>query len=95
MMSAPTDSRIKVERPAPEVLMRLGVGRWPIWTKEVSTFEWEYDQQEICYFLDGEVTVKTEVSSVKLKTGDLVTFSQGLACIWEVTKPVRKHFKFG
>jgi uncharacterized protein len=90
-----TDARIKVERPAPETLSRLGVGRWPIWTKDVSTFDWEYDQQEVCFFLEGEVTVTTDQGSARLKTGDLVTFPRGLTCTWHVTKPVRKHYRFG
>ena len=95
MTTTATDPRIKVERPAPEMLTRLGVGRWPIWTKEISTFDWEYDQQEMCYFLEGEVTVKTDQGSVSIKTGDFVTFARGLVCTWQVTKPVRKHYRFG
>jgi uncharacterized protein len=95
-MTTPSlDNRIKVERLAPEMLSRMGVGKWPIWTKDVSTFEWEYDEQEQCYFLEGEVTVKTDLGSVTIKTGDFVTFAKGLACTWQVTKPVRKHYRFG
>ena len=95
MSLASTDTRIKIEQPSKEKLAQLGVMKWPIWTKEASTFPWTYDEQEICYFLEGEVTVKTDQGSVSLKPGDLVTFPKGLACTWHVIKPVRKHYRFG
>lgn len=94
-MSVAADSRIKLEKPTQARLSQLGVTSWPIWTKEVSTFDWEYDEQEVCYFLEGQVTVTTDQGSVQLKPGDLVTFAKGLKCTWKVTKPVRKHYKFG
>ena len=95
MTSTATDTRIKIERPTKEQLSQLGISKWPIWTKEVSTFDWQYDEPETCYFLEGEVTVKTDQGSASLKPGDLVTFPKGLACTWQVHKPVRKHYRFG
>ncbi|MGM0502499.1 MAG: cupin domain-containing protein, partial [Bacillota bacterium] len=50
---------IKVEEATEEKLEELGVKSWPIWEKEVSEFDWHYDQQEVCYLLTGEVTVTT------------------------------------
>ena len=32
-------------------LKSLNVFDWPIWTKEISEFPWEYDTQETSYFL--------------------------------------------
>lgn len=87
--------KVTVEKPEPAKLAALGVKAWPIWTKEVSVFDWAYDEQEICYFLEGQVTVKTPAGSVSFGKGDLVTFPQGLTCTWQVTFPVRKHYKFG
>jgi hypothetical protein len=82
--------------PNPARLTELGVRQWPIWTKEVSQFPWSYDEQEICYFLEGEVEVVPESGQpVKIKKGDLVTFPQGLTCTWKILKPVRKHYRFG
>lgn len=72
-----------------------GMRSWPIWTKEVSVFDWNYDEKEVCLFLEGEVTVKTPFETVSFGKGDLVTFPQGLSCTWQITKPVRKHYKFG
>jgi len=85
--------KIKVEKPTPEKLKELGVDSWPIWEKEVSEFDWYYDTNETCYFLEGEVEVTTEDGEkVVVKKGDLVTFPKGLKCRWKVVKPVRKHY---
>lgn len=93
-MKVAADNRIKVEKPSAELLNELGVFSWPIWTKEVSTFDWSYDQQEICYFLEGSVSIKTEQGEVSFGMGDLVTFPQGLSCQWTIETPVRKHYLF-
>lgn len=95
MPTTQADPRITVERPGPNRLAALKVTSWPIWTKEASTFEWHYDEQEVCYFLQGEVTVKTDRGEVALRPGDLVTFPQGLSCTWHVSHAVRKHYRFG
>ena len=95
MTATQVDPRIKVERPSEERLKALKVTSWPIWTKAPSTFDWEYDEQEMCYFLEGEVVVKTDRGEVALRPGDLATFPQGLACTWRVAKAVRKHYRFG
>ena len=86
---------VLVEKPDPKKLEALGVKGWPTWEKEVSTFDWSYDEPEVCYFLEGEVTVKTPDGEVSFGKGDLVTFPVGLACTWHVKKPVRKHYRFG
>ncbi len=88
---------IKVEHePTAERLEKLGVFGWPVWTKEVSEFPWVYDEQEVCYFLEGEIEVTPEGGApVKAGKGDLVTFPAGMACTWKVIAPVRKHYRFG
>ena len=86
---------IKIEKPNKEELERSGVFSWPIWEKEVSNFDWHYDQTEVCYLLEGEVVVKTEdAQEVKFAAGDLVTFPKGLSCKWDIKKAVRKHYNF-
>ncbi|OGW80440.1 MAG: cupin [Omnitrophica bacterium RIFCSPLOWO2_12_FULL_44_17] len=89
------DSRIKVEKPSKEKLDQLKIANWPIWTKEASTFDWFYDDREICYFLEGKGTVKTDQGEASFQKGDLVTFPKGLSCTWHITEPVRKHYFFG
>ncbi len=90
-------SQIKVERnPDVSRLKALGVSSWPTWSKEVSKFPWTYSEQEVAYILEGEVTVTPkDGESVSFGPGDLVTFSAGLSCTWEVKKPLRKHYQFG
>ena len=88
---------IKIEHhPTPERLHELGVERWPIWTKEISTFPWTYSEPETCYFLEGEVVVTPDGGEpVRIGKGDLVTFPAGLSCTWEIRLPVRKHYTLG
>ena len=73
----------------------MGVLSWPIWTCEISEFDWEYDDKESCYLLEGEVVVSTSLETVKFSSGDFVVFPKGLKCRWKVIKPVRKHYTFG
>ena len=82
--------------PSESKLQSLNVFKWPIWTKEISEFPWEYDVQETCYFLNGKVIVTPEDQSpVKLNQGDLVIFPAGMKCTWKIVKDVKKHYKFG
>lgn len=86
---------VTVEKPDPEKLEQLGVKKWPVWEKEVSEFDWHYDEPETCYFLEGDVTVSTPEGDVSFGKGDLVVFSKGLSCRWKIKKAVRKHYFFG
>ncbi len=87
---------IRVEHdPAPAKLDVMGVYEWPIWTKEASTFAWTYDTKEVCYLLDGDVTVTPDGGTpVRLRAGDLVTFPKGMKCVWAIHEAVRKHYDF-
>lgn len=87
--------KIEIKKPTEEELKKLGVKDWGIWTKEVSEFDWYYDDKETCYVLEGEVEVETDDGTVEFSKGDLVTFPKGLECVWKVKKPIKKHFKFG
>ena len=68
--------------------------QWPIWTCEVSEFDWEYSDEEACLLLEGEVEVSSEFETVRFSAGDYVVFPKGLKCGWKVAKPVRKHYSF-
>jgi uncharacterized protein len=87
---------IKVEKPDDAKLKALGVFSWPTWSKEVSTFPWSYNTQETAYILQGEVTVTptSGEDAVSFAVGDLVTFPAGLTCVWDVKKPLKKHYQF-
>ena len=86
--------KVEVIKPTEEMLQRLGVSRWPIWTCEVSKFDWFYDSEEHCFILEGEVTVVMGEDEISFGPGDFVKFPKGLQCVWEVKKPVRKHYRF-
>jgi uncharacterized protein len=77
-----------------EIIFR-GIRQWPLWTKEKSEFDWYYDSQEQCLFLEGHVIIETPDDSVEICQGDFVTFDEGLECVWKVLEPVKKHYKFG
>ena len=86
--------KVKIEKPTEEKLKELGVENWPIWEKEVSTFDWYYDTNETFYVIEGEVEVELDDGTkVSFGAGDLVTFSEGVKCTWHVKKPIRKHYK--
>jgi len=88
-------ANIVVTKPSQHDLDELGVLNWPIWACDASRFDWHYDEKETCYLLAGEVTVTAEDQTVNFAAGDLVIFPKGLDCVWDVTRPVRKHYKFG
>ncbi|MBN2091594.1 cupin domain-containing protein [candidate division KSB1 bacterium] len=87
---------IKIDHhPGEETLQKAGIRTWPIWTKEESEFDWYYDSQETCYFLEGDVTVTPKDGEpVEIHKGDLVIFPVGMSCTWKVKKAVRKHYQF-
>ena len=81
--------------PSETRLMELEVPRWPIWDKEISVFPWQYESTETCYFIEGEVIVTPDGGEpVKMGKGDLVTFPEGMSCIWDIKQPVKKHYAF-
>ena len=75
-------------------IIEMGVRSWPIWSCEVSEFDWEYSDEESCLLLDGEVEVSSEFEVVRFSAGDFVLFPRGLRCHWKVIRPVRKHYSF-
>ena len=80
----------------PAKLDVLYVDDWPIWTKEVSEFDWKYDTNETCYIVEGEAIVTPEGKEpVTIKSGDMVTFPKGMKCVWKITEPIEKHYTFG
>lgn len=87
-------SKVIIERLSSDEISKRGINQWPIWTKEISKFDWYYDSEEECQILEGEVEVETSEGNFTVKAGDFVTFKEGLRCIWNVKKPIRKHYNF-
>lgn len=86
---------IIVTRPSEHAVDELGVKNWDVWTCEVSTFDWHYDQKETFYMLAGKVVITCGDEQVAVQAGDLVICPAGLDCAWEVQSPVKKHYRFG
>ena len=67
---------------------------WPIWSCEVSAFDWKYSDEEHCFVIEGEVTVIGPENTVRIVAGDYVVFPKGMKCSWDVHKPIRKYYTF-
>ncbi len=85
---------VKIEKLTEEDISRKGIRSWPVWEKEVSRFPWSYTGEEQCYILEGEVVIETENGNFNIQAGDFVTFEDGLQCVWDIKKPVKKHYRF-
>ena len=85
---------IQINKLTESEIAKKDIKSWPIWSCEVSEFDWEYSERESCLLLEGEVEVSSAFETVKLCVGDYVVFPKGLKCRWKVTKPVRKHYSF-
>ncbi|HNZ42306.1 MAG TPA: cupin domain-containing protein [Bacteroidales bacterium] len=86
--------QITIQQLSEEEIQKRNIRSWPVWTKEISRFDWYYDSEEECLILEGEITVETADNKYTISAGDFVTFKKGLRCVWNVTKPVRKHYNF-
>ncbi|MCD4830533.1 MAG: cupin domain-containing protein [Anaerohalosphaeraceae bacterium] len=90
----PTVKDVIVRKPGSEEI--ADCQKWPIWSCQKSSFDWDYTQKETCLILEGKVTVKDRSGSdeVSFGEGDLVIFPEGLKCVWQVTESVKKHYNF-
>ena len=76
------------------VIIQYGIKSWPIWECEPSKFDWEYTEEEHCFIIEGNVTVKGTENTVNIKSGDYVIFPKGLKCNWEVHESIKKYYTF-
>ncbi|MBE0637897.1 MAG: cupin domain-containing protein [Bacteroidales bacterium] len=86
--------KIRIQNLTDSEVQNKGIRNWPIWEKEVSRFDWKYDSTEECLIIEGEAIVTTEEGEVIIKSGDFVTFIEGLQCVWDVKQPIQKHYNF-
>ena len=87
-------SKVIIKQLTEEEIEERGLKNWPVWTKEVSRFDWTYAGDEECYIIDGEILVETDEGNYTIKPGDFVTFKDGLQCVWDIKSPVRKYYNF-
>ncbi len=86
--------KVIIEKLSPEEIEKRGIKSWPVWEKEVSRFDWEYNGDEECLILEGSVIVETDQGEYTIKPGDFVTFKDGLTCVWDIKEGIRKHYNF-
>jgi len=87
-------TKIIIEDLGQEEIEKRQIKSWPVWEKEISRFDWTYNGDEECYILEGEVDVETPDGIVHIKPGDFVRFCDGLKCVWDIKKDIRKHYRF-
>ncbi len=85
---------IKIEKLSQSEILKRGINTWPIWEKEIATFPWEYDSDEYCFILQGEVVVNANGTDYHIEEGDFVWFPKGLKCTWNILSPIRKYYQF-
>ena len=86
--------KVIIEKLTPEEITKRKILSWPVWEKEVSRFDWKYDGDEECLILEGEVVIETEEGEYTVRKGDFVTFKDGLKCVWDIKKDIRKRYNF-
>ena len=67
---------------------------WPVWECEPSKFNWEYEQEEHCFIIEGRATITGGGSTVKISKGDYVIFPKGLSCSWKIDSTIKKYYTF-
>lgn len=85
---------IVIEKLSENSIRKMGIYNWPIWEKEVSTFDWTYDETEKFYVIEGKISIVAGGKQYEVNPGDFVTCSKGLMCQWNVKKYVKKHYQF-
>lgn len=85
---------IKIHRQDQREIEDQQIHSWPVWTCEISEFDWFYPETEICLILEGNIEVTTDQGVTAIRAGDFVEFPKGLKCRWNVISPVRKHYSF-
>lgn len=74
---------------------KLGIDSWGIWECEPSVFDWSYSAKETCFVFEGDVIVTADGEDNHITPNMLVVFPQGMNCVWNVKKTIRKAYKFG
>ncbi len=87
-------AKIIVTKLTEEEIVKKGIKRWPIWEKEISKFDWNYEDTEECLILNGEAIIETMNGKTEIKAGDFVTFEENLKCVWDIKIPIKKHYRF-
>jgi uncharacterized protein len=90
----PTVKDIIVRKPTADEIATCS--KWPVWTCEPKTFDYEYTETETCLILEGAAKISSTDGKdfVRFAANDLVIFPVGLKCVWKIEKAVKKHYNF-
>jgi hypothetical protein len=65
-----------------------------VWSCSPGVFVWNYDYDEVCYFLSGSVLLfpnyPHDSLSIEVGAGDVVQFEAGDSILWDVSETVQK-----
>lgn len=86
--------KVIIQKLSAQEIEERRIEKWPIWEKEVSTFDHVYEGDEECLFIEGEVIIRTSAGNYTILPGDFVIFKDGLECTWDVIRPVKKYYNF-
>jgi uncharacterized cupin superfamily protein len=86
--------KIISERLTLSEIVHKGIKTWPIWEKEPSRYNWSYDCDEECYIIEGDFNIETDDGTFHFKSGDFITFKEGLYCVWDIRRDVVMHYNF-
>lgn len=86
--------KIRTKQMSIEEAKKLGISSWSNWECELSTFDWEYPEQEAAYVFEGDVIVTSGDEVAHITGGMLVSFPKGMKCTWEVRKTIKKAYTF-
>lgn len=59
-------AKVKIEKLSKKEIEERGIKNWGIWEKEISRFDWFYDNTEQCLILEGKVIVETDEENLRL-----------------------------
>ena len=62
--------------------------------REASNFDWNYDEVEQFYLIEGKIKIKVKDKEYDVLPGDFVICPKGLDCSWEIEEYVKKHYHF-
>lgn len=85
---------IIIEKLTEEEILAKGVYDWPIWEKEISEFDWTYDEKELFFVLEGEVFISVDNQELHVMPGDFVSCDKNVSCRWRIVKGIKKHYNF-
>ena len=88
---------LKIEyKPSENILKELKVSTWPIWAKDPSEFDREYEMPETCFFFEGEANLIPEDGDpVEIKSGTLLSIPAQFKCRWVISKELKMRYLLG